>query len=358
MKKGLKSLFIMLLFLLGFNVQASANMEVHFLNVGQGDSTLITCDGQSLLIDAGGNDDVDPVLNYIQNKQGLSRLDYIIGTHPHEDHIGAMDSVIDAVEIGEVILPDVTTDTDTFMDVLTAIENKGLGITVPELGETYQLGSGSFTIIAPVTDYGNDLNNWSIGVRVEYGNTSFLFTGDAESSAENDILSTGATLDSDVFKIAHHGSETSNSDAFLSAVSPEYGVISCGADNSYGHPNQSVIDRLNASGVKLFRTDAQGTIVAKSDGNTITWSTDPTSDFSSGDEEEATVISGSGGGSFQGGAAEDNSSSGGGVIVHITETGSKYHSAGCSYLKSDIPISLSDAKAQGYEPCSRCNPPR
>lgn len=358
MKKGLKSLFIMLLFLLGFNVQASANMEVHFLNVGQGDSTLITCDGQSLLIDAGGNDDVDPVLNYIQNKQGLSRLDYIIGTHPHEDHIGAMDSVIDAVEIGEVLLPDVTTDTDTFMDVLTSIENKGLGITVPELGGTYQLGNGTFTIIAPVADYGDDLNNWSIGVRVEYGDTSFLFTGDAESSAENDILSTGATLDSDVFKIAHHGSETSNSDAFLSAVSPEYGVISCGADNSYGHPNQSVIDRLNASGVKLFRTDAQGTIVAKSDGNTITWSTDPTSDFSSGDEEEATVISGSGGGSFQGGAAEDNSSSGGGVIVHITETGSKYHSAGCSYLKSDIPISLSDAKAQGYEPCSRCNPPR
>lgn len=357
MKKHLKFLLFSLL-LSGLSIQASANMEVHFLNVGQGDSTLITCDGQSLLIDAGGNDDVDPVLNYIQNKQGLSRLDYIIGTHPHEDHIGAMDSVIDAVEIGEVLLPDVTTDTDTFMDVLTSIENKGLGITVPELGGTYQLGNGTFTIIAPVADYGDDLNNWSIGVRVEYGDTSFLFTGDAESSAENDILSTGATLDSDVFKIAHHGSATSNSDAFLSAISPEYGVISCGADNSYGHPNQSVIDRLNASGVKLFRTDVQGTIVAESDGNIITWNTDPTSDFSSGDEEEATVISGSGGGSFQGGAAEDNSSSGGGVIVHITETGSKYHSAGCSYLKSDIPISLSDAKAQGYEPCSRCNPPR
>lgn len=345
----------LLLLLLSANVWAADGMQVHFLNVGQADSTLITCGDHAMLIDAGNDDDDVPVLNYIQNKQGISHLDYVICTHPHEDHIGAMDAVINSVDVGEVLMPDVTTTTQTFDDLLTSIDGKGLSITVPEVGQSYTLGDASFTILAPVSDYGDDLNNWSIGLKLTYGDSDFIFTGDAEANAESDILSTGIDLDAEVFQAGHHGSSTSNSDALLSAISPDYAVISCGEGNSYGHPNAETIERFQNYGIQIFRTDKQGTVVASTDGSTITWSADPTTDFSSGDAissnnddasyyEETEV------------PAEEPIYTG--VTVHITETGSKYHSAGCQYLiKSDIEVSLSEAKAMGLEACSRCNPP-
>lgn len=345
--------------LLSLNVFAADDMQVHFLNVGQADSTLITCGDHAMLIDAGNDDDDVPVLNYIQSKQGISYLDYVVCTHPHEDHIGAMDSVISNVDVGTVLMPNVTTTTQTFNDLLTSIDNNGLSITVPEVGQEYTLGDATFTVLGPVNDYGDNLNNWSIGIKLTYGDSDFVFTGDAEENAENDIVGTGIDLSAEVFRAGHHGSSTSNSDSLLSAISPEYTVISVGEGNSYGHPNAEALDRFNNYGIQIFRTDKQGTIVASTDGNSITWNTEPTSDFSSGDSvavngsttdndifyNEETEI-----------PAEESIPVD--ATVHITETGSKYHSAGCQYLSnSDIEVSLSDAKARGLSPCSRCNPP-
>ena len=226
----LSAFFFVLFMAFGLTSYADDGMKVHFLNVGQADSTLITCGDHAMLIDAGKNDDKEPILNYIQNKAGLTHLDYMIGTHPHEDHIGSMDSVIEAVSVDTVMLPNVTANTRTFQDVLTAIDEKGLFITVPEVGETYSLGDASFTILGPVSDYGDNLNDWSIALKITYGNTSFIFTGDAEADAEADMLGTGLDLSADVYQVGHHGSRTSSSSALLDAISPRYAVISCGAE--------------------------------------------------------------------------------------------------------------------------------
>lgn len=343
-------------------LQAASGLEVHFLNVGQGDATLIRCGAHAMLIDAGGEDDTEPVLNYILNKQGLTELDYVIGTHPHEDHIGSLDEVIKAVEVSEVMLPDVTTNTNTFMEVLTAIDEKGLEILVPEPGETYELGDASFTVIAPNDSYGDELNDWSIGIKLTYGDTSFVFTGDAEADAEKDIVASGADLQADVWKAAHHGSDTSNSEAILEAVHPDYAVISCGQNNNYGHPHEEVLERFRQHDIQVFRTDQQGTITAYSDGARITWDRDAvnlTAGYASGEAGASSS------GSFEiADAVNEQSNQTTQEVpveqtVHITKTGEKYHSAGCQYLrKSDIPISLSDAKNQGYTPCSKCCPPQ
>lgn len=162
-------------------------LTVHYIDVGQGDSILAGSDGHYMLIDAGENDQADTVVSYLK-QAGVTSLDYVIGTHPHSDHIGGLDKVIDEFTVGKVILPPVEHTTRTFEDVLNAVSNKGLKITKPVPGSTYTLGSASFTIVAPVKDYGNDLNNWSVGIRLTYGSNSFLMCGDAESQAESDML--------------------------------------------------------------------------------------------------------------------------------------------------------------------------
>lgn len=353
--------FFVLCMAFGLTSYADDGMKVHFLNVGQADSTLITCGEHAMLIDAGNNDDEEPILNYIQNKAGLTHLDYVIGTHPHEDHIGSLDSVIEAFSVDTVMLPNVTANTRTFQDVLTAIDEKGLSITVPEVGETYSLGYASFTVLGPVSDYGDNLNDWSIALKVTYGDTRFLFTGDAEADAEADMLNTGLDLSADVYQVGHHGSRTSSSSAFLDAINPRYAVISCGAGNDFGHPHQETLAALAARNIEVYRTDLQGTVVATTDGSNISFST--ASGSSSGNSssyytESQSASSSAAVISDDGQYNQDNATSSSDVTVHITETGEKYHSAGCQYLKkSDIEITLSEAKSRGLTPCSRCNPP-
>lgn len=352
MKKIRQSIFtyvmsLAILLLFPIMPAAAEGLEVHFLDVGQGDCTVIRQGGHTMLIDAGGNDDADEVINYLSSTLGVHEIDYVIGTHPHEDHIGGLDSVISSFDIENVMLPDVVTGTDTFMDVLTAINDAGLGITTPVPGGQYQLGDASFTVLGPVGDYGDDLNNWSIALKVVYGDNRFLFTGDAESKAEQDIVGSGADLSADVFQAGHHGSETSNTDALLDAASPSYTVISCGENNSYGHPDSAALDRFSARGIQVFRTDLQGTVIADSDGSSITWSMAP-ADNGQG------VANG-----YDVAPEEIQPQVQDGIQVHITETGSKYHSAGCQYLKnSDITVSLQEVKSRGLEPCGKCSPPQ
>lgn len=252
-----------------------ASMTVSFIDVGQADCILVKSGKDFMLIDAGNNDDSAAVVSYLKNA-GVSRLDYAIGTHPHEDHIGGLDAVINNFDIGTLIMPNVTNTTKTFEDVLDAAAAKNLSITLPEVGKTCALGSAEFTIIAPCAEYGTDYNDWSVGIKLVNGGDSFVMCGDAEAKAEADIAARfGDFLDADVLKAGHHGSRTSTSDAFLAAVSPTYAVISCGVGNDYGHPHAETLAKLQSAGVKLFRTDLQGTIIATSSGSGITWSLEP-----------------------------------------------------------------------------------
>ncbi len=329
--------------------QIAAPLSVHFIDVGQGDSILIQVGDENMLIDAGTNESGPVVTQYLTDL-GISHLDWVIATHPHEDHIGGLDDVILQMDVGRVMMPSKEHTTQTFEDVLDAIESKNLTITLPEAGDTYPLGDGKFTILGPVTDYGDDLNNWSIVLRLDYGDTSFLFTGDAESAAEADILDSGLSVDADVLKVGHHGSDTSTSQDFLDAVSPDFAVISAGTDNDYGHPHQTTLDKLMAAQINLCRTDLQGTVVITSDGSDL----DVSYEGEAG-ESELSASPDAASETQQTQTADPDIS----TQVHITRTGEKYHSAGCQYLSnSDIPISLADAKAQGYTPCSRCHPPQ
>lgn len=255
----------------------TADLKIHFLDVGQADCILIQePSGKTMLIDAGNNEDATMVTDYIRNL-GITKIDVLIGTHPHEDHIGGMDAVIDAFDIGTIILPNVTTTTLTFQDVLSAIEAKGYAITRPVSGATKTLGSVSYQILAPNGTSYSDLNNYSVCLRMVYGDTSFLFMGDADTLVENEILNKGYNVSSTVLKVAHHGSDTSTSVNFLNAVAPKYGVISVGAGNTYGHPAAITLSNLLAKGVTIFRTDQLGTIIATSNGTGVTFNKSGTS---------------------------------------------------------------------------------
>lgn len=252
-------------------IELTSKLIVHFIDVGQADSILIQeSNGGSMLIDAGNNADANLVVNYIK-EQGVDSLDYIVGTHPHEDHIGGLDAVINSFNIDKIIMPKVSHNTKTFEDVLTAISNKNLKVTSPVSGQTYELGNADFTILAPNSDTYDNLNNYSVVIKLDFGETSFMFTGDAETESENEMLAKGYDLKADILKVGHHGSITSSSAAFIKAIAPKYSVISVGKDNSYGHPDSIILNRLNTMGVEVLRTDELGTIVFTSDGKNLTY---------------------------------------------------------------------------------------
>lgn len=243
-------------------------LEVHFIDVGQADAILIKQGASAMLVDAGNNADSDLVVQYIKD-QGVTRLDYVIGTHPHEDHIGGMDAVIMDFQVEKIIMPRVVVNTKTYEDVLMAIHHKGLKVTTPVPGTKYDLGYAKFTILAPNSDSYEDVNNYSVVIRLDYGQNSFLLTGDAEALSEQEMLDKELQLKTDVLKVGHHGSTTSTTEDFLDAVVPSYAVISVGHDNSYGHPAKSVIERLTSREIQIYRTDEKGTIIAISDGTAI-----------------------------------------------------------------------------------------
>lgn len=248
-------------------------LSVHYIDVGQGDSIYITSGGEGMLIDCGESGDTDSVISYLDN-MGVTKIDYVVGTHPHSDHMGGMSKIVEHYDIGEVIVPHIhdsdTPTTKYYEKFLTACSVKGLSLTEAELGRKIEVGDAELKIIAPVSEDYSNANNYSVGFIMHHGDNSFIFTGDAEELAENEMIESGSLEDIDVYKAGHHGSDTSSSEDFLNIIKPDYAVISCGEGNSYGHPNDITIENLSKFTDKIYRTDIVGTVVFTSDGKELT----------------------------------------------------------------------------------------
>lgn len=245
--------------------EVTGNLTVDFIDVGQADSILIINNNEFMLIDAGNNEDGEDVVKYLENK-GIKKLNYVVGTHPHEDHIGGLDDVINSdIQIENILMPKITTTTKTFEDVLDAIENKGLTVEAPSKGYEFKIGEANCKVMTDSIIDKDNLNISSIVIRLTFGNNSFLFMGDSEEENEKTI----SWPKTDVLKVGHHGSNTSSSEKFLNEVSPKYAVIMAGEGNSYGLPKDEIVKRIESLGTTIYRTDKNGTIEMISNGNEI-----------------------------------------------------------------------------------------
>lgn len=311
----------------------STPLEVHYIDVGESDCTLIQYGDKYMMIDAGDLDDTETILNYL-DQRNVRKIEYLILTHPHADHIGSAADIINNYEIEQIMMPSIEHTTKTFENVIEAIAKQKKKIKKPIVGDTYEFGDASFTIMAPNNyNYGDNLNNYSISLKLTYQDNNFLFIGDCETQAIDDILSNGMDLSADVYMCGHHGSDTSTTKELLDAVKPTYAVISVGP-NSYGHPCESTLDLLKERKTKVYRTDETGTIIFTSTGTTISVNKDNTS---SKDTYQASASSKK-------------------EYAYITESGKKYHEKDCRYVQSNAKkITLKEAKEQGYEPCSTCH---
>ena len=259
------------------NVPAKSEMTVHFLDVGQGDCILVQTPDAHMLIDAGDNAHAQSVLDYLQ-AHGVNELTYVVATHPHTDHIGGMDEVLNTLPVQRILMPRLSENniptSATYRKFLTAVKDSGAKVIAAKPGMTFSVGQAECTVLAPGTQ-SDKLNNMSVVLRVDWGESSFLFTGDAETASEKEILSGGYAefLSADVLKLGHHGSSSSSLNAFLKAVNPSYAVISCGAGNDYGHPHRETMEKMNKMQVPVLRTDEQGSIRFITDGEKLRWET-------------------------------------------------------------------------------------
>lgn len=251
-------------------INSNDKMSIHYIDVNQGDATLIQVNTKNILIDSGPESSKKNLLAYL-NSINLDKLDYVVATHPHEDHIGNMQHIIKEYDILSFYAPKITSNTKTFEEMIDSIKSKDLKINIIKEGtSSIDLGPNtSITVFSPSKYEYDNLNNYSPIIKIEYKNTSFLFTGDAEEEVENTVLQNNFPISSDVLKVGHHGSSTSTSTSFLSAVNPSISIISVGEDNNYNHPNNETIKKLQQNKSIIYRTDIDGNIVLISNGSTI-----------------------------------------------------------------------------------------
>ena len=306
-------------------------LEVHYIDVGQGDCILLASEGQYMLIDGGNNGDDDIIIPYLQNL-GVEKLDMVVGTHPHEDHIGALDDVLENFDVDAFYMPTITVNTKTYQDVLDAVAAEGLEVQHPMAGDMLEFNGLPVEVLGPVKEY-SDLNNNSIVMRISVGETSFLFTGDIEAKAEFDILKEGYDVKADVLKVAHHGSSGSSVEEFLAYTDADYGIISVGTGNVYNHPEAPTLKRLKNYGIDYYRTDTQGTVVCTTDGQNIS--------FDLPGESTPSVEKP-------------------GVNYIGNKNTMKYHTPDCGSLptkKNCVTFeNKKEAQKEGYAPCGSCKP--
>lgn len=236
-------------------------LQVHFLDVGQALSVLVMdMQGNELLYDAGNEGDADFIISYLQ-KLGVDRLEVLVNSHPHEDHIGGMDRVLEEFEVDQVILSEKTYDSQAYRDVVDILDEKQINIAYPKSGATYALGELNIQVLGPWGGEYESTNDYSVIVKVGNGSQSVLLTGDSEATAEHELVESGVDLQADVYQVSHHGSSTSNTIQYLSKVDPQVAVISVGANNTYGHPDATILQRLRNMGISTYETDLDGTIV-------------------------------------------------------------------------------------------------
>lgn len=251
-------------------------MEVHFLDVGNADCILVRQGDKNLLIDAAERDNSEGIIRYLE-QQGVEKLDMVVATHPHADHIGAMSEIINRFPIGRFVMSfmpdDATPTTAVYIRMLEALDAHSVAVDEAVPGTVYELGTARLQVLAPFEAV-DEPNDMSVVCRLTFGDRAFVFTGDAGKGVEKQMLNSAYTLRADVLKLSHHGSNTGNSELFLYEVMPQYAVITCGANNSYGHPHQEVLDRLGRNDIQPLRSDVHGTIVFTTDGSDLTVSTE------------------------------------------------------------------------------------
>lgn len=262
----------------------SGTMTVHFLDAGQGTAVLFEQDGHFMLVDGGPADASSYVVAYLK-KQGVERLDYIIASHYDSDHLNGVIGALHAFGTDMLLGPDYEHDSRLYRSFVKLLREKNITPYYPAVGDTFPFGKAEFAVVCPDGYSDTDSNNNSVGIRMVFGDTSFLILGDAEEESEAQMLLNGIPVQSDVYLASHHGSSSSSSEKFLKTAAPEWCVISCGRGNSYGHPHKEVMELLQSLEIQMFRTDVQGEIVAVTDGKTITWNKEPSDDWRSGNEE-------------------------------------------------------------------------
>lgn len=312
-------------------------LQVYFIDVGQADCALVIQGEHAMLVDGGNVEDAPDVISFIKSKN-VKTLDVVVGTHAHEDHIGGLGAIIDNFTVNKVYCSVDNYDSTAFLEFKDA-SNRQCGITLSRTGDSWKIGESTINVLWPESTQGLDANNTSIVFTLKFGKVTYLFTGDAEHEVETSIINSGANVKADVLKVGHHGSGTSSSYYFLREVLPSFAVISCGKDNSYGHPHQNVIDRYDQAQASVFRTDQGGTVCVSTDG------------------EEITVKQGEMIETIQ----QENATPGFQPTVYIGNKNSKkFHLPSCNSLPKEENRVIFDLRDEainaGYSPCGFCKP--